>query len=158
MIARGPKDLTSATEPDDRAPAFRLHLLRNRAKLKAGPKALGRRFRYRLTPWFPRLIGEVKWLFSATDGRVLGFYLEHEAELDVLWERRVYCTGLARPWAPVATMLKVGATRAECARLLLQHYLSYLRDEEGWDRFYSVSDAGLLSAEELRALAHTLWV
>lgn len=159
MIATSPVDrCTSAMQPADLERALRLHLLCNRAKLKAGPKALGRRFRYCLTPRFPRMICEVEWLFSATDGCVLGFYIEHEAELDVLWERRVYCADLARPWIPVATMAKVGASRVDCARLLLRHYLSHLRDSEGWDCFYAVSNAGLLSAEELRALAQTLWI
>lgn len=136
---------------------LRQHLLKNRAKLKAGYGRLGRKFRYRIVPRFPRLICELEWLVSATEGRVLSFYLEHDPEHDVLWQRCIYDSGLTPPWSPVASMVKVGAPRAECAGLLITHYLLHLSQEKGWGRFYGISNTGLIDVAELRRIADSIW-
>lgn len=54
-------------------------------------------------------------------------------------------------------MGKVDANRAECAALLLEAALRHLEASAKVDRFYALSDTGLLAAGAVLRIASGIW-
>lgn len=142
---------------DDPGARLRLHLLRNRAKIKVGVSAKRHGTKMGNSPKFPRLVCELEWTLSATEGHVYRFYLENARDHNVLWQTSGVVQSAGTRWSAVAVMGKVDANRAECAALLLEAALRHLEASAKVDRFYALADTGILEAGAVLRIAAGIW-
>lgn len=140
----------------DLANKLRRHLLRNRAQIKLGPAAV-RRAVWQKAPAFPRLICELEWILSATEGVVRSFHLEQGRLHDILWQRSNEGGWSGQPMTAVAVAAKSGATRTEAAEMLLHAHFKHAQATAGLTCFYGISETGLLSVAQIRGISEAMW-
>ena len=109
------------------------------------------------SPKFPRLVCELEWIVSATEGEVRRFYLENAHDHNVLWQTSGVLQTPGTRWSAVAVMGKIDAKRAECAALLLEAALRRLEASENTGRFYALADAGILTPATVLKIAAAVW-